>query len=238
MSCFTLPHLESSPKRVRVLFGGQYIVDTQDAKLVWVKPNYPNYFFKAEDLSDKFLVEAFRSWQHELYDVVVGGRRAEAAVTKYLEGDFNGLVSIEFGAVDAWFEEDEQIFVHPKDPYKRVDVLQSSRHIRIELNGQELANTTKPRLLFETGLQVRTYVPKTDCRMDLLAQSELTTACPYKGIANYCHVRLPDGTVSEDSVWWYRTPQLECAEIKGFLAFYDEKFDVWVDGVLQKRRSA
>lgn len=122
---------------------------------------------------------------------------AKSAVQEHTGGDLAGLVSIKFDAVDAWFEEDEQIFVHPKDPYKvgtslflklwtlilalqRVDVLQSSRHVRVEVNGVEVANTTKPRLLFETFLPVRTYIPKTDCRVDLLRPSETTTACPYK----------------------------------------------------------
>ena len=61
-----------------------------------------------------------------------------------------------------------------------MDVLQSSRHIRVLVDGVEVANTTKPRLLFETSLPVRTYIPKTDVRMDLLAPTDLTTACPYK----------------------------------------------------------
>lgn len=130
-------------------------------------------------------------------------------------------------------------------------MLQSSRHVRVEVNGVEVANTTKPRLLFETGLRVRTYIPKTDCRMDLLEPSNLTTECPYKvcreinafqsdrltemkGVASYYSVRTPTG-LAEDVVWWYRTPQAECIEIKGFAAFYDEKVDVWVDGEKQKR---
>lgn len=136
---------------------------------------------------------------------------------------------------------------------QRVDVLQSSRHIRIELNGQEIANTRRPRLLFETSLHVRTYIPKTDCRMDLLVPSQTTTQCPYKvcrcsseldiyqivpvkqGVANYYNIRLPDRTLAEDTVWWYRTPLPECVEIKGLVAFYDEKLDVYVDDVLQPR---
>ena len=115
---------------------------------------------------------------------------------EYSEGKLSGLFYIEFSAADAWFEEDEQIFVHPKDPYKvrltpmvylpmsyvsqRVDVLQTSRHIRVELNGVEVANTKRARLLFETSLRVRTYIPKTDCRLDLFLPSQLTTECPYK----------------------------------------------------------
>ncbi|KAH8100061.1 hypothetical protein BXZ70DRAFT_893950 [Cristinia sonorae] len=232
---FSLPHIESSAKRIRVLFAGEYIVDTTHAKLVWTKPYYPYYYFKPSDVKSEFLVEALVSSKHRIYDIVVGDRRADAAVTEYLEGDLDGLMTIEFSAVDAWFEEDEPIYQHPKDPYKRVDVLQSSRHVRVELNGVELANTTKPRLLFETSLHVRTYIPKTDCNLALLRPSDLTTQCPYKGVANYYSVHLPDGTVAENVVWWYRTSQLECSDIKGYVAFYDEKLDVYVDGVLQKR---
>lgn len=84
----------------------------------WEKPNYPHYFFDAEDVPQKFLSEAFQSWQHQLYDIVVGNRRAEAAATKHLDGELGGLISIDFGAMDAWLEEDERIFIHPKDPYK------------------------------------------------------------------------------------------------------------------------
>ena len=130
-------------------------------------------------------------------------------------------------------------------------MLQSSRHVRVEVDGVEVANTHKPRLLFETSLPVRTYIPKTDCRLDLLEPSELKTACPYKvsvpnfqshldrsliqGEASYYSVRLPDGSLAKDIVWWYLSPLAECNQIKGFAAFYDEKVDVWVDGVKQER---
>ncbi|EIW57440.1 DUF427-domain-containing protein [Trametes versicolor FP-101664 SS1] len=232
---YALPHIEPSPRRVRVLFGGEYIVDTTDALLVWLKPNYPFYFFKTKDIPQKYLVDAFQSQKHHLYDIVVGNRRAEAAATLYHDDELDGLIQIEFSVMDAWFEEDEQIYVHPKDPYKRVDVLQSSRHVRIEINGVEVANTTRPRLLFETSLPTRYYIPKPDCKLDLLVPSELTTQCPYKGTANYYNVQLPSGELVQDVVWWYRSPQPECGEIKGCAAFYDEKVDVYVDGVLQER---
>ncbi|KAF9813517.1 hypothetical protein IEO21_05554 [Rhodonia placenta] len=232
---FTQPHIETLPRRVRVLFAGQYIVDTRKAKLVWLKPNYPTFFFDSADVPQKYLSRASISGELQQYDIVVGSRKAEAAATEYLDGDLKGLITISFSSMDAWFEEDEQVFVHPKDPYKRVDVLQSSRHVRVEVNGVELANTTKPRLLFETGLPVRTYIPKTDCRVDLLKPSQLTTECPYKGVANYYNVSISSGETFENIVWWYRVPQPECVDIKGFVAFYDEKVDVWVDGELQPR---
>ncbi|KZT73617.1 DUF427-domain-containing protein [Daedalea quercina L-15889] len=229
------PRIENSVKRVRVLFGGKYVIDTIRAKLVWLKPNYPYYFFDAADVPEEFLHQASKSVELDTYDLVVGTRKAELAVTKYLQGDLAGLVQIAFGAVDAWFEEDEEIFVHPKDPYKRVDVLQSSRHVRVVVNGVEVANTTKPRLLFETGLPVRTYIPKTDVRMDLLKPTDLTTACPYKGVANYYSVQLSTGETFDNIIWWYRVSLPECGDIKGYVAFYDEKVDTYFDGVLQAR---
>jgi len=232
---FPLPHVEDSLKRVRVLFAGEYLVDTTNSKLVWTHKWYPYYFFKPEDVKSAHLVESLKSDKQRVFDIVVGNRRAEAAVTEHLEGDLAGLMQISFDAADAWFEEDEQFWQHPKDPYKRVDVLQSSRHVRVELNGVELANTHKPRLLFETSLPVRTYIPKTDVNLDLLKPTDLTTQCPYKGVASYYSAHLPDGTVGENVVWWYRNANLECAQINGFVAFYDEKLDVYVDGVLQKR---
>jgi len=233
---FTNPHIEASVKRVRVRFGGQGIADTCKAKLVWEKPQYPWYFFQKSDVQDKFLREVPSEDSNadtKLFDVVVSDKVASRAAILHTGGPLSGLIKISFGAMDSWFEEEEQIFIHPKDPYKRVDVLQSARHVRVEVNGVEVANTTKPKLLFETSLGVRTYIPLTDCRLDLLEPSTLNTECPYKGVASYYSIRLPDGTLKENYVWWYRTPQAECIEIKGYLSFYDEKVDVWVDGVKQ-----
>ncbi|KLO08909.1 DUF427-domain-containing protein [Schizopora paradoxa] len=233
---FTNPHIEDSLKRVRVLFGGKTIVDTQKAKLVWEKPQYPWFFFQKSDVPEEYLRTTpsdGTSSEQIIFDVVVSDKVAPRAAVLFTSGSLSGLIKLTFGTMDAWFEEEEQIFVHPKDPYKRVDVLQSARHVRIEVNGIEVANTTKPKLLFETSLHVRTYIPLTDCRLDLLEPSTLTTECPYKGVASYYSIRLPDGTLKENHVWWYRTPQAECIEIKGYLSFYDEKVDVWVDGVKQ-----
>ncbi|KAG2071742.1 DUF427-domain-containing protein [Suillus decipiens] len=235
---FAPPHIEPSTKRVRVLFGGKYVVDTRHAKLVWEKPFYPNYFFSTSDLNPTYLRESSDKKERgtKVYDLVVGEREARDAVTLYQTSDSKdlaGLFKIKFSAADAWFEEDERVYVHPKDPYKRVDVLQSSRHVRVALNGVELATTNRPRLLFETGLRVRTYMPITDVRVELLMPSDTVTECPYKGVANYFNVQLPNGEVHKDIVWYYRTPQPECGQMAGYVAFYDEKVDVWIDGEKQ-----
>lgn len=206
-SPFGPPHIESSVKRVRVLFGGKYVVDTRHAKLVWEKPFYPTYFFSTSDLNPSYLRESSDNKERgtRVYDLVVGKREARDVVTVFTDQasdtkDLAGLLKIEFSAADAWLEEDERIYVHPKDPYKRVDALQSSRHVRITFNGVELASTTRPRLLFETGLRMRTYMPLTDVYVELLRPSDTVTECPYKGVANYYSVQLPNGDVLKDIV--------------------------------------
>ncbi|TDL25675.1 DUF427-domain-containing protein [Rickenella mellea] len=241
---FTKPTVEIAPKRLRVLFGGKYIVDTRRPRLIWEKPYYPTYFVENPVISKEYLKPSEGTAEEQdasngtVFDVVVGDKVAKSAAVQYGNdaGHLSGLTKLTFGAMDAWFEEDEQIFVHPKDPYKRVDVLQSSRHVRVAVDGIELANTRKPVLLFETGLPVRTYIPKTDCRMDLLVPSELTTECPYKGVASYYSVNMPESSrLIENIVWWYRSPLPECGGIKGFVAFYDEKVDFWIDDQKQAR---
>ncbi|KAJ7104019.1 DUF427-domain-containing protein [Mycena belliarum] len=232
-------HIEDSPKRIRVLFGGTFVVDTLKAKLVWEHRYYPTYFFPQSELAPEHmrLAAAHPDGDGDKYDLTAGPHTRAGAVTVYGTSHprFGGLLKIEAGAADAWFEEDEEIFGHPKDPYKRVDVLCSSRHVRVEVDGVEVANSRAPRLLFETGLPVRSYLPKTDCRLDLLVPSDLVTACPYKGQAQYYHVQVSPEKRVENIVWWYRNPNLECAAIGGLVAFYDEKVDVWVDGVKQAR---
>jgi uncharacterized protein (DUF427 family) len=136
--------------------------------------------------------------------------------------------------MDAWFEEDEPVHVHPRDPHKRVDILASSRHVEVVVNGVKVADTHHPRLLFETSLPTRYYVPLTDVRMDLLRASEKVTQCPYKGTAAYWSVEA-GGEVDEDLFWVYRTPVHESAEIAGLASFFNERVDVYVDGVLQER---
>jgi uncharacterized protein (DUF427 family) len=168
--------------------------------------------------------------------VKVGAATAASAARVYTEGPIEELantVAFTFGAFD-WFEEDEPIYVHPRDPYTRIDILQSSRHVEVFIEGTKVAGTHQPRLLFETGLPTRYYIPATDVRMDLLAHSDLTTACPYKGTAHYYDATI-DGTSIERLIWWYPSPLAESQNIAGYLSFYNEKVDIVVDGVEQER---
>ena len=136
--------------------------------------------------------------------------------------------------MDEWLEEDEPIYVHPRDPYKRVDILASSRHVRVELDGVTLAESPAPRILFETGLPPRYYLPLPDLRMDLLRPSATQSHCPYKGTAGYWSVEV-NGKVYPDLVWVYRQTLPESQKIVGLACFYNEKVDLYVDGALQDR---
>jgi uncharacterized protein (DUF427 family) len=136
--------------------------------------------------------------------------------------------------MDEWFEEDEPIYVHPRDPYTRVDILASTRRVVVEVDGQVVADSSQPRILFETGLPPRYYIPLTDVRMDLLRPSATQTQCPYKGTATYWSLEV-DGAVHEDVVWIYRSPISESQKIAGLACLYNEKVDISLDGVRQER---
>ncbi|KAJ9370668.1 hypothetical protein DTO282E5_4644 [Paecilomyces variotii] len=227
---------EDVDKRVRVLFNGKFVVDAKKAKLVWEHAYYPTYYFQKLDVRLEYLKneKPGATDSERVYDLVVDDRVAENAVTVFHAGPFQDSVKVIFSKADAWFEEDERIYVHPKDPYKRIDILETSKHIRVEIEGIEVANTVKARLLYETGLPTRAYIPMTDIRLDLVTPSQLTTSCPYKGDANYFDVEHPTKKI-KNLLWWYKNPTLESVDIRGRVAFYNEKVDMWIDGVKQER---
>ena len=136
--------------------------------------------------------------------------------------------------MDHWYEEEEEVFVHPRDPYHRIDTLPSSRQVRIEIEGIVVAESSRPYLLFETGLPTRYYIPREDIQMNLLAPSEAKTVCPYKGVASYWSF-MGDGVSYRNIVWSYEDPIPESPKIRGLLCFFNEKVDLYVDGVLQER---
>ena len=235
--------VEEGRKRVRAYLGGQLVADTQRPRLVWESPHYPTYYIPADDVKAQLAPtgKTERSpsrGEAELFDVVVDGTTAESAARRYADSpieELRELVRFDFDAMTHWFEEDEPIFVHARDPYVRVDVLSSSRHIRVEIDGVTVADSHHPRILFETGLRPRYYLPLTDIRMDLLRPSDTETHCPYKGTANYYSVDT--GTaVHNDVLWYYRTPLPEAQKVIGLAAFYNEKLDIYVDGVLEDRK--
>lgn len=171
------------------------------------------------------------------YDLRLGDRVLEGgawAFPDHEREELRGLVRLDWAAADEWLEEDEPVYVHPRDPYTRVDVLASSRHVRIELDGETVAESRQPRVLFETGLPPRYYLPLLDLRQDLLRASDRVTSCPYKGHAGYFSVETAT-RLHRDVAWIYRTPLPESQKIAGLVAFFDERVDTWVDGVLQER---
>ena len=234
---------EPSPKRVRAVVAGRVVADTLGAVYVWEIPHYPAYYLPLGDVTAE-LVPTGRT-EHspsrgdgQVHDVRVGDVvRAGAALT-FPDSpipELRTLVRFDWDAIDDWFEEDEPIAVHPRGPSHRVDVYASSRHVRISLDGVVLAESSQPRILFETGLPPRYYLPRTDTRMELLRPSELRTGCPYKGTASYWDVVLPGGAVHEALVWGYPAPLPESQKIAGLVCFYNEKVDIEVDGVPQDR---
>ncbi|KAG2416543.1 hypothetical protein HFD88_007758 [Aspergillus terreus] len=232
---------EDVARRVRVVFNGDIIVDSHTPKLVWEHPYYPVYYFPIKDITisyDCLQNETVASDGDEaIYDLVIGGRTSPAAVTRVLKaGPLMDHYKIGFDKADLWLEEDERMLGHPRDPYKRIQILQSSKHVRIEIDGVEVANTTRPKLLYETGLPVRKYIPFADVKWELLRDDVgRSTSCPYKGDASYYTVRLPGREDKTGLAWWYKTPLPESTEIRGHVAFYDEKVDVWVDGEKQEK---
>jgi uncharacterized protein (DUF427 family) len=141
-----------------------------------------------------------------------------------------GYVRVDFHALDQWFEEDVPIYGHPKDPYKRIDILHSTRNVKVALDGVVLADSSSPLFLFETTLRTRHYLPPTSVNWECLRKSDTETLCPYKGRANYYHV-IVNGREYRDLVWYYQYPTSESAPIAGYICFYNEKVDVWIDGV-------
>jgi uncharacterized protein (DUF427 family) len=230
------------PKRVRAYLGGELVADTVRPWLVWEGPQSPTYYFPAGDVRAKLVPTGGTEHspsrgEAELLDVVTAGATAAGAARRYPDSPIPELresVRFDWGAMDEWLEEDEPVYVHPRDPYTRVDVLASSRHVRVELGGVVLAESTRPTLLFETGLPIRYYLPLPDLRRELLRPSAKQTRCPYKGTAGYFSV-VVDGQVHEDLVWIYRTPFPECQKIAGLACFWNEKVDLYVDGVLEEK---
>jgi len=234
--------LENGAKRVRAFLGGEVVADSARPVLVWEVPYYPTYYLpladvRAELKPDGGSVHSPSRGDARTFTVRTSGGEAPGAALRYQDSpiaELRDLVRLDWHAMDAWFEEDEEVFTHPRDPYTRVDVLSGSRHVRVEVGGVTIAESASPRLLFETGLPVRYYLPKTHVRLDLLISTDTVTHCPYKGQAEYWSVRASDG-VHDDLAWSYRAPFPESQKVAGLIAFYNEKLDIYVDGVLQQR---
>ncbi len=230
--------IEPCAKRIRVVFGDRVVADSVDARMVWEHPYHPQYYFPLADVDRALLVDSdHRSSDPRMgtathQTVRVGDREAVDAAWRYPDSPVDALrdlVRFDWAAMDRWYEEGEEVFVHARNPYARIDVLESDRHVRVEIDGVTVADSTRPRLLFETRLPTRYYLPHDDVRMDLLTPTDTETSCPYKGVATYWSARIND-VDHLDIVWSYPTPLLDVAKVTGLLCFYNEKVDMFVDG--------
>jgi uncharacterized protein (DUF427 family) len=233
--------VEESKKRVRAYLQGQVVADSARCKLVWEIPHYPAYYFPEADVRRELLSPGDRAPEPSPlgttrhFHVAVGERRAPNAIWDYPDSPIlRGHLRLKWDAMDCWLEEEDEVFVHPHDPYKRIDVLHGSRHVEVSLEGEKLADSRRPTLVFETGLPPRYYLPKSDVRMDLLTPTDHRSGCAYKGFARYWSVRAA-GAVRENLAWSYPTPFPEASKIAGLVAFLDEAVDVRVDDVAQPR---
>jgi uncharacterized protein (DUF427 family) len=230
--------VEPAPRRVRGFLGNELVFDTTSASYVWEVPYYPQYYVPLADVRTDFLRDENHSQKVQFgpsrLHSVVGGGRAHKSAARVFDADGDspvaGTVRFEWDKL-RWFEEDEPIYGHPRNPYSRVDALRSHRHVRVELDGVLLADTHTPVLLFETGLPTRYYIDPTDVAFEHLEATSTQTLCPYKGVTSgYWSVHVGD-TVHPDLAWTYHYPLPAVAPIAGMVAFYNEKLEIAVDGV-------
>lgn len=239
--------VEQSPKWVRVVAGGHVVADSKRVQLLRETGHTPVYYFPREDVRMEYLEPTDRDshcpykGNSNYWTLKAGDKVEENAVWSYedpydYEGspDIKDHIAFYWGKVDAWFEENEQVYVHARDPYKRIDVIPSTRHVEIKIDGETIADTHSPAMLFETGLPVRYYIPLLDVRMDKLTPTDRVTRCPYKGQAAYYSVTTSERE-HQDVAWYYTYPTPESTGIKGSVSFFNERVDVVVDGEEQVR---
>jgi uncharacterized protein (DUF427 family) len=234
--------VEQGSKRVRAYLDGELVADSAAPLLVWERPYYPTYYLPEADVRAKLSPAGPAPARQELGDgeslhVTAGSRTADGAAARYPAAPderVRGAIRLEWSAMTEWLEEDEPVYTHPRDPHTRVDILASSRQVRVELDGMTVAESRRPVILFETGLPPRFYLPLPDLRMDLLVPSPAQTHCPYKGTASYWSVRTPT-RLHQDLVWIYRSPLPESQKIAGLACFYQERSELYLDGQRQSR---
>lgn len=207
-------HTEPTQKRVRAELDGVTVLDSTDVLLAWEWPHYPTYYLPRRDV-DAGVVALARP-QNENYP---------------------DHVRFDWTTFDRWFEEDEEVFVHPRDPYSRIDIIASSRKVEILVDGVELAESTDALFLYETRLPRRTYLPPQDVDLELAAASGTRTRCPYKGIASYWSFEV-NGHLHEDLAWFYPDPVWQAGPIIDRICFFDERVTTLVDGVEEQQPSS
>lgn len=226
------------PKRIRAKSGNQFIVDSTRAMMMRGMP--PVYYFQARDVKvnqlreSEYVEEDKRFGRKKFWHLISDEKHVENAAWSYVEPEIfpeiENYVAFKWNAMDSWWEEDEQVRVHPRDPYSRIDVIQSSRHVKVGVEGETIAESKRPMLVFETGLPTRYYFYKTDIKMDSLEPTPHLTECPYKGEAHYYSIKGKIKTY-ENIAWTYPFPQQNLLKIKDMITFFQEQIeDFYVDG--------
>ena len=233
---------EPTDRWIRGKLHGETIVDSKNAMLMIESIGEVDYYFPISDIQADTLVPSdyqetsgYRG-EKNFWHLKVNGSVVENAVWTYApkdgRPDFGDYVAIKWDAVDQWYEENEEVFFHARNPYHRVDMVQSSRHVEVLIDGVKVADTKRPYLLFETSIQTRYYIPKEDINFDYLTATDSQTICPYKGFASYYNVTV-NGETYEDVVWTYLDPIPEAPKLKGQLSFWaekDKRIQIIVDG--------
>jgi len=233
-------YVERCPRRVRVVLGGETVADSEDVLLLHPPGRTPTYLFPREHVRTELFEPGDRRrsdpgmGERTYWTVRVGDRRAADAAYSWPQppeaaARIAGMVAFDWDSMDGVFEEDEEVFVHPRDPYTRIDVLRSSRRVRVRVGDTVVADSTRPRILLESGLPVRYYLDRDDVRTDLLEPSYTTSRCPYKGIAHHWSLRLGD-RYEKDVAWSYPEPFHDAEAVRGLLCFVQERVDLEVSG--------
>ncbi len=228
------------PRRIRARFADRTVLDTRGGMLVHETGLLPVLYVPFGDIDPDVLVPTDHTTHcpfkgdARYHSVVVGDRTAENAVWSYPDPKpeapwLAGYAALYWDRMDAWFDEDEQVFAHLADPYTRVDVRPTSRTVQVRAGDVVLAESKAPYVLSETGLPNRWYLPREDVQVPL-GPSETRSRCPYKGEARYWNATLPDGTVLADAAWEYPDPLPESSRVAGLLSFWGDGVQVLVDG--------
>lgn len=229
--------------RIRAWLDDALIVDQRDAVLLRRSASELVYGFPPGTRLAGFLAPAARDVAREdetPYDLILGNRRVSSAAFTLarrpagVAPDFLEYEFLRFGAMQAWYEEDEALICHPRDPFTRVDVRASSRRISVYAGETAVAITDRPRLLFETGLPVRYYIPWDDIRSEVMTASPSESVCCYKGRARYWHIDTPAGRYP-DAAWEYAEPLQDGERIRSCVCFYQTALSLYIDGVLENR---
>jgi uncharacterized protein (DUF427 family) len=220
---------------MRVRFGTVWIADSEDVVLLHEPGRYPVAYFPLADVRADVLVAENRITQHgelgdmEWYTVRVDGRDAARAAWRHTalpaHADILGdRVAFGWRAMDGFYEEDDRIVGHAADPYHRIDIRSTSRHLVVRDGHRVVADTRRPVVLYESGFAPRWYVPRADIDEDALKPVEGQTFCPYKGLADYYRVGE-----HQRAAWSYVDAWPEVSQVRDLVSFEPDKVEVYLD---------